>query len=317
MSKHTPFETAAALALTALLVTSMVSVVAVAPTAASGNTTALDDDTALTEESVIEEYEEEGVVTVSETVPDLSITVADSAGDVDVHGLRYTDYDTTYLRFEYDESIERTVRVYVPREYWHPHPSTLDAVDGDASAQLTPTEDGNYTAVEIHFDGETDAVFEVRQQASLVFSARDHGTEWLSNETGVDIPAVSGEQDQWEYLPAQALANESAVGIDTEGDDVRVQYDASNTSDPTDQRWRTIPPCSSSAGGDAPVCTFENDHEPDRINVLAQTNDPPDVRYHHDAGFFADLRSSGGELFGDIPGAVLDDARDFLDGVLS
>lgn len=305
-----------ALVLAALLAVSLVALAAPA-TASSGETVAIDDGHGLTSDTERETFAEDGVASTTETYPDVTLTVAESSEDVGLDGLRYTDFDTTYLRVEYDESIDRTLRFYVPDDYWHPHPDTLGSVTDDTTATLEPTSEGNYTAVEMHVDGETDAVFEVRKQASVVFNARDHGTDWLANETGVDIPRLDGSSDHWEYVPTEELTTDSpTVGIESPDGDVTLQYDAAGTADPADQAWRTLPECSSSAGGDAPVCWYD-DSDPDRVNVLAQTDSPPDIRYHHDAGFMADVRASTGELVSIVTQEIPDDIGDFIDGVLS
>lgn len=296
---------------------------AVGPAVADGDnytatTTTLDEDTALTENATIEQFESEGTAVASPTVPDMTITVAEDAEDVGLTTVRHTSFDTTYLRVEYDESLERTVRFYVPREYWHPHPDRLEAVDGAAEASMEPTEGTDYSAIQIHFEEETDATFAIKKQASFVFNARDYGSEWLEEEAGIEVPTPGSEQEQWEYVPTSELtADDPTFGIDTEGDELTLQYDDSGTADPTDKQWRTVPSCSSSGGSDAPVCKFEQADNPNHIYVLAQTQDPPDIRFKHDAGFWADARSSFGELFGDIPRDLLSDVRGLFDGLFS
>ncbi|EMA45235.1 hypothetical protein C446_02477 [Halobiforma nitratireducens JCM 10879] len=281
---------------------------------AADDTVAIDDDHGLTSESAIDEFNETGVAETTETYPDVTMTVAEDSESVGLEGIQYTDFDSVFLQVDYDESIDRTLRVYIPEAYWHPHPDELEAVDADVTASLEPTGDG-YTAVTMHVEDETTATFEVKKQASLVFNARETTTSWLENETGMDLPRLDGSSDQWEYVPTAELTdNDSTVGIDTEGEDVTLQYDAANTADPNEQAWRTLPACTSSAGDSAPVCHFDRADDPDHVYILAQTDDPPDVRYHYDAGFTADIRSSVGEL-GDIVDAVLEDARSFIDGV--
>lgn len=306
-------------ALVAVLALSLpTSVGAVTVSANTTDTVALDEDTALTANSTIESYQSEGVATASPPYPNMTITVADSATDVGVDGLRYTDFDTIYLRVDYDESIERTIRFYVPREYWHPHPDTLEAIDGDATAKIEPTEGSNYTAVEMHVTGETDAVFEIKKQASVVFSVREYSSEWLEKELGVDMPQTNGAQEQWEYAPTAELTGDNPTfGINTEGEDVTLQYDAANTADPTAKEWRTVPECSDSSAEETPVCTFTKQDKPDHVYVLSQTDEPPDVRFKYGGGSIADIRSSIGELFSDIPSELWSDANGILDRVLN
>ncbi|PCR88693.1 hypothetical protein [Natrinema ejinorense] len=311
-------DTRATLVFVAVLVCSLPAGVGFGAATTSGDTVTLDDDTALTANSTIENFETEGIATANPTYPNMTITVADSATDVGVDGLRYTDFDTTYLRVDYDESIERTIRFYVPKAYWHPHPDEPDAIDGETTATFEPTEGSNYTAVEMHLSGETDAVFEIKQQASVVFSVREYGSEWLEDEIGVDMPSTNGASEQWEYVPTAELTGDNPTfGIDTDGEDVTLQYDAAKTADPASKEWRTVPECADSSGADAPVCTFTKDNSTETVHILAQTDDPPDVRFKYGSGWLANIRSSIGELLNDIPRDLVRDARDIVDGVFN
>lgn len=280
----------------------------------AADTTTLDDDTALTHESQIEQFKDEGVATADVTVPHMTITVATESEDVGLDGIRYTDFDTTYLRIEYRESIPRTVRIYVPDDYWYPHPDEIDSESSDSTAAMEPTSSGDYSAVTVHFEGETDAVFGIRKQASMVFSARNQSTRFISNETGIDLPQVDGRQDQWEYVPTSDL-NESTFAIDSEGGDLAVQYDRANTTDPSEQRWRTVPDCSTTMGSRAPVCEYEDRSTPDAANILIRDDNPPDIRYNRDTGVLTDVRAAVGELT-DVPRDVYRDAKELVTGVL-
>ncbi len=224
-----------------------------------------------------------------------------------LRGLRL-DYDKRYLRVQYNETIDRTVRFYIPSEYWFPITSEIDAVDADVTAQMEPTADGRYTAVTLTLAEPTDLVFEVPKQASFVFWGRSKTRDVVNNTTGYQPPKL-GEDSEWQYVPEGQLANESTYPVDTAEDgDVTLQYD----TDPTagTESWRMVPECS---GNDVPVCHYEKAGVDGKVFVLSKTADPPQVRFKQGTDYSATAESSGRELW-DIPSQVMDDINALLNG---
>ncbi|SDJ33166.1 hypothetical protein SAMN05216226_102164 [Halovenus aranensis] len=298
----------------ALTVVSSVAVLAVA----GSSVVTLDDDTGLSDQSTIEQFDEEGLVQVNHVSPKMTFTVAEQSSDVGVDGIQYTDFDTIYLKLSHEESIERTVRIHIPEGYWHPHPDEIDAIDSDLTMSMEPTGDGA-SAVEVHFEGRESGVFQIKKQASLVFHAREYTQSWLSNQTGIDLPSLAPESDGWEYVPMTELSREEPTfGIRPDGDSLTLQYDAANSSDPNGKEWRPLPSCDSLTGGDAPVCSFEQEADSETVvYVMTQVENPPDVRFKAEGGFLAQLRASLDEAIFDIPKEAVESARDWVDDLLS
>jgi len=283
----------------------VVSVVAV-PVAAD-EMTAIDANHGLTDRERIDAYASEGVASTSLTTPEMRLTVAESHDDVGLRGFRL-DYDKRYLRVQYNETISRTLRFYIPSEYWFPITSEMEAVNGDATATMEPVEDGRFTAVTVTVSEPSDLVFEVPKQASWVFWGRSKGRAVVNNTTGYQPPRL-GDDREWQYVPHGQLENESTYPVETAEDgDVTVQYD----TDPSTgvEEWRMVPECS---GNDVPVCHYEKAGVDDRVFILSKTADPPQVRFKKGTDVSATAESSARELW-DIPSQVMDDISALLNG---
>jgi len=290
-----------------LLLAMVLLLSAIAVPAAADGMVAIDADHGLTDRETIEQYETDGVASTTITAPAMRITLAKNHNDVGLKGFRF-DYDKRYLRVQYNESIARTVRFYVPSEYWYPITSEIEATNGDVTATMEPTDDGRYTAVTLTLAEPADLVFEVPKQASFVFWGRSKTREVVNNTTGYQPPKL-GEDSEWQYVPEGQLANESTYPVDTAEDgDVTLQYD----TDPTagTESWRMVPECS---GNDVPVCHYEKAGVDGRVFVLSKTADPPQVRFKQGTDYSATAESSGRELW-DIPSQVMDDINALLNG---
>lgn len=274
------------------------------PALAGGSLTTVDDDHALADRETIDEYDETGVARASIDSPNMNLTVADSSDDVDVEGYRF-DMTTTYLEIEYDETISREIRVFIPSEYWHPLSQEIDSDDHDSetTAEFRPTDDGRYTAVTVDFDDRETAVFEIPVQAEFVFWSRDQSRDLINDTVGVEPPrlATGGE---WEYLSPSELQSNETIPIKADGG-VEIQQDEL-TDDPNDDNWIGVPRCSRSTGG---VCTYTVDGDQNTVYLLTQTNDPPEVRYKAgtDPGeslgsMLRDLRSIPDRIWDDVSG---------------
>jgi len=283
----------------------VLSVVAV-PAAADGMA-AIDEDHGLTDRERIEQFQSEGVASTTLTSPQMRITVSERHDDVGLRGFRL-DYDKRYLRVQYNETVDRTIRFYIPSEYWYPITDEIDAVDADVTAQMEPTADGRYTAVTMTLEDPVDLVFEIPKQASFVFWGRSKSREVVNNTTGYQPPRI-GDDREWKYIPEGELENESTYPVETAKDgDVTLQYD----TDPTAgvESWRTVPECS---GNDVPVCYYEKAGVDGQVFVLSKTADPPQVRFKQGTDVSATAESSARELW-DIPSQVMEDISTLLNG---
>lgn len=300
-----------ALALVALLTLSlpaMVGLGAASSTNTSSNSslTTIDDDHPVATEDGVDEFQADGFTSGHTGDIDLEITVAESSADVGVDSMFETDFNGVFLRTEYNETIDRSVRFYVPKEMWHPHRMEgEDAITGDAEADFDIADDGNYTAVTVHFDGETDSVFRISKEAATIFELRSQSTSFVENVTGYEMPTVIGSTD-WQYPDDTFDGNNSTAAFEHSGE-LTVEYDSDDT--PGRERWVNVPSCDSSAGSDAAVCSFERDGVENTTYVTARTADAPDIRYTDDRSWLDGVRST---VYNDLR-AAYDDFRGTLE----
>lgn len=303
----------AAYAVAALLI---VSCVAGAGVAAAGDAALLDldENTPLTDKATWSEYEQAGVATADVAAPDLEITVAKEHEDVDVDGF-HNDYSNEWVRVEYKEEIERTIRFYVPSNYWKPYyDESVDAVTGDqVTAKFVPVEGGRYTAVSITFDGPTTAVFPASQAQGVTWSFWSREDAKLENATGVSTGI--GGTDQWNYAQATDWSNGTYVVENvSDPDRVMIQYDAGVGS--SESVWLRVPNGESSR---TPVYYFvrssasaSSDAGGERatIVVVSKQEDPPAIRLKKNAS----TRDGLGSILNDWS-RIPDRFRKFVDDV--
>lgn len=282
----------------ALAVVMVLSAVGALPSSASADPVEIDDDHHLATENGIAEWKSNGSATARNVGGfGLSITIAEDHDDVGLSGA-HTDFDHTWLRIKYSETIERTIRVYIPDDYWHPYPKDgLESESGQVELSMRPIENVSMSAVTVHLSGPTDAVWGIQRAASTVYSARDRGKSFVENVTGFDLPTLS-TSTQWEYIGSEDFGqNRSTVAIDTNGSDTMIQF---NKGSERDQHWVPVPKCSKTSASEAPVCRFSKAGDDRRVYILSRvvtnSTDTPTVRYASDTGPLAGVRSAINDL---------------------
>jgi hypothetical protein len=281
-----------------------------APTAAVADDeiTDLDADTGLTTEAAWNQYQSDGVTNVDVAAPDMTLSFSKTDDGVDLDGWN-NDYTNDYLRVQYHEEIDRTVRFYVPSNYFAPYyDKKVVSEDGNAVAKFVPVDDGRYTAVSITFDGPTDAVFAVDQAKGKTWSFWSTQDDRLENATGVSSGIDGG--DQWNYVEDSEWTQEGTVPITnvSNPDELRVQYDAGNGEKSV---WLTAP---ESSDDPAPIHYTLREPANESANVtlviVSDVDDPPAVRVKRDAtksdDVFAILNDWGqiGERFDDLVDSI-------------
>lgn len=292
----------------ALLLVSCASVAGVA--VATEPITDLDENTALTDRSTWETYQSDGVTSVSVGAPDLDITIADEHDDAGVKGWR-VDTSRSWLRVEYNEEIERTIRFYVPSNYWGPYyDEAVESEQGDdATAKLVPVDGGRYQAVTITFTGPTTAVYPVSNAKGKTWAFWSKQDGRLSNKTGVST-GIAGT-DQWNYAGSSDWSNGTiVVGDVAEPDRFVVEYNA-DVSDQGDPVWLRTP--EGETRGD-PVYHFvrepANESENATVVVVSKADDPPSVRIKRQTT----ARDGVGAVWRDW-GNMMDRARETFGGL--
>lgn len=294
--------TYATVALIALLVLSLPASIGAAATTTTqdGHVTTIDTDHPAATDQAIAEFQDEGVTGGEVGTLALNLTVAEHAEDVGVDSALETDFNAVYLRADYDETIDRSVRVYIPKEMWYPHRMEGESpIQGGTEADFDVAQDGEYTAVTFHFEGEDDAVYRISKEAATIFEMRAKSSSVVENVTGFKPPKVIGSTD-WQYPDDAFATNESTVAFEHD-ESLVVEYDSDET--PGRERWVNVPGCDSTAGSDAPVCKFQRDGVENTTYVTARTGDPPAIRYTDKRSMLDSFRST---VINDLEAAVED-----------
>lgn len=300
-----------AVVLAALLIGSCVGFAATSAIATSSTTlptlTDLDENTPLTERSSWESFKSDGRVTVNVTAPDLTLTVAKEQEDVDLRGF-HNDYSNEYLRIQYDEDLSRTIRFYVPSNYFGPYfDERVESVGGDAAAiKLVPVLDGKYTAVTIELTGKTDAVFKISQTKGKTWSFWSQQDDKIENVTGVSS-GISGTE-QWNYAKSEEWSDDGTLTIGNVSNPkkVLIQYNAGQGEEAV---WLKV---TSKQDRDGPYY-FVRESSSDgnaTIVVVSESSTPPAVRVQR----HATARAGIGSILSDW-GRTLDRASSFFDGL--
>ncbi|QZP37076.1 hypothetical protein [Halobaculum magnesiiphilum] len=289
----------ARIGLALVLVVAMLTPAAVATAAAQSSVYEADTDHALTSSAAKDRYDAEGQVTGDVYGLNMTLTVADDAGDVGLSDLATRSTGRVFLRVDYNEEISRTVRFYLPAAYVSPQlKEDLESIDGVATADLVPTDERDYTSVTISFDGETSAVFAISVSRGAIADGKSGISDIVGNTTGIDLPSFSTAGAEWHYYSSDELDDNETDYIHTENA-TTIQYNAAVGGE--DAEWVPVAACD---GDDAPVCTYSKADHPNRTYLLATGSEPPEVRYR-------DGRSVTGGL-----GAAVNDAMRGVDSII-
>lgn len=279
-----------------------------APIAGATGVYPVDKQHPLTGQQAIKEFQATGATSANLTVLDLGLTIAEDHEQARMDGW-YSDSGKVWFCMDYRESIDRTIRVYIPDAYFTPRPGKLQSVTSNHTATLATRDGEAYTAVTVSFDGANRACFPISKAAGSYWSLKGGFNEWVNNTTGWSPPSFRDDAGQWRSLPETAFDNSTQFRIPTQGRAVSVQYDAAPGPETS---WLRVPECSNIA--EQPICRYtEQPNQTNRENstvVLMSTQDtPPPVRWKYgndtSAGIFAGLRDIGGALdnfFDDLGG---------------
>lgn len=285
----------------------VLALVTVAGVGMASDIYAIDDNHELDSDHQVEQFDDAGVATASVDAPDVDLTVAKQSDDVEHDAI--VDGTKTYLRVQYNEDVPRTVRVYVPRDYWTPYEDQrLDSADGSISAEMEPINSREHSAITMHFDGEADVVFEISNTQASLWSVRERGYETVNGTTGYQLPRLSGsENNPWTYVaPTEFAGDETYAVNDTSA---TIQYNAAE--DDSDSVWVPVAGCQGAT--DQPVCTLDRGDEV--IIVPDDGDDAPTVRYKSDASFTEDLAGGFREV-GEMFDGYIGELQDAIGGIL-
>ena len=286
------------LALIACLLT-----VAMGPAFASSSSpeyTQLDADHPLDTPEAISNYEETGSATAELSYPRMSMTVADNRKAVDLSNSFLPEFGATYFRIDYEEDKERVVRVYLPREYQRPYSGEVEAVVGDANAEVEPVRNRDYISVKVHLSGDQDEyVFKFSGLDGISEDVRAGWVDRLDPRAGDE--EVTPEAEEWQYVSSEDIGDSYAVEVsDVESKDYRVQYHS-------DGEWLTVPPSETS---DDPYYLHVRDGVDDKVFVIPTSEETPQLRYKTDKS----LTETAEDVSSGVKG-IIDSLREDLFGL--
>lgn len=289
--------------LAVLLATSLV-----APVAAASSMTTIDTDHDLTTDAAIQAYETDGVATTTIAAPEMRITVSKSADAVDLSGWTRADVLNSYLRIQYNESVNREIRFFVPNDYFRPRvKQDLEAEHEDVTVDLEPAADYAYTSVTIELSGPTDARFAIGKEAGMVFTGRETAKEQFENGTGYEVPSLRSPAADWQYVEESRLQDENTTYAIPTNDSVAIQYDTAATGE--EENWIPVPECDRKP--DAAVCQYTRDGVDDKVFIMTTEREPPAVRYKEGGDSISSIEGVINDLQ-QIPSRFMDDITGLL-----
>lgn len=296
----------------ALLVLTVAVGVAVWPAApaqgAAGETYHIDADHALDSADAKQAFEGSGVARANVSSPALSITVATEASACGVESSLFSDTRNDYLCLDYREDVSATIRLWIPKHYWHPYVrQTKQPLTDGPTATFGTADARNYTSVRVRFDGRSTAVYPIPRDVSVTYNLLARADARTQNWLGVELWSTG---TTWQYVNQSAFRDgESAtVSIKAAPSKTILQYDATPASDPT---WLTVP---SDRGDSAPVYRMQREGVDNTIYVVAETADPPTVRYRAQGGTLGQIDAALDEIMS-IPDKIDTAIDDLLSGI--
>lgn len=238
----------------------------------------------------VSEFNDRGQTQADISRLDMSVTIAEKKSDVGIEDkILPANQVNDYLRLEYNEEAERTIRILIPGDYWTPyHQEGVDSVTSDHEADYMPARGGEYTAVVITLDGPADVVLPVKWYDSMSYRAIERVDDRLNNSVGLTL---RDDGSQWEYVESDDLISGPGYEIGEDSDDLTVQYDA--TSDGPEETWVNAPQGESMNDN---IYYYTRDAENSTSYVVSETSDPPTVRYKHDSSFTDRLRGDFNDI---------------------
>lgn len=246
----------------------------------------------------ISAFDQDGHTSAETDRLDMTVTASTGKDEVGLEDqLMPTDTRNDFLRFDYREEAERTVRILLPKDYWTPYMrEDVQSLTSDHTAEFQPTRSGEYLAVTIQFDGPAEVVLPVQWDSELSYRVAERVDNRLNKSVGVSIRGDSGS---WTYVDSQNLTDGPGHPIEEAPGDVTVQYDT--TPNEPERTWINAPE------GE----TFSNEvyyydrGENGSAYIVSKTSDPPAVRYKTDSSAMDKIRGGVNDLM-EVPDRISD-----------
>lgn len=253
----------------------------------------------LTSSDAVSEFNDRGAVEIDTSRLDMTVTVAESKSDVGLEDqLTPTDVRNDFIRFEYREEADRTVRLLIPNEYWTPYlREEVDAINDEHVAEYRTARGGDYTAVVVRFDGPADVVFPVDSVASFSYAAVERVDDRLNNSLGFTL---RDDDANWEYVDTEELVDGPGYDVGESPGDITVQYDA--TPDSPEETWINAPEGETLSDD---IYYYERGSDNSSAYIVSKTDDPPAVRYNVDSSWMDRVRGDLNDLR-QVPDRIID-----------
>lgn len=222
----------------------------------------------------ISDFRSDGIATGDVDDLDASLTIAEKKRNVGRSDVVVPlDTTTDFLRVEYREDIDRTLRIWIPSEYMTPYVrESVDAVGSDHVATVEPAR-GDYLQVVVRVTEPGTVVIPLEKDKaasySILGSYRDRAE------------SVTGEETEWQYLDRDELADEHTTKIEVENTDtVLLQYDV--RPDDPQETWVNVP--EGKAARNDGVYYYTPESQNGTVYLVTQGETPPGVRLKQNAG---------------------------------
>ena len=251
-----------------------------AVTASASDYIPIDEDHGLNEEEAIEEYEETGSVERDLDRLDMTIGYYDDPCEAGVDQF-LCETNNEYLYVEYNEDIDREVRLLVKDEYiTERQKADVEGEESEVTADFYPSDKDGYTVVELQLEGETEDVIEINWAEGTLWDIRGGVADGVEDLTGFETPGNPlATGDDWSYVdPVEYEEGEqNVVHLDEINERSTVQYNEGDVDEEVaEDRWITVPDCDDPS--EQHVCTYTVDGE-DGVFVMSTMDDAPQVRF--------------------------------------
>lgn len=257
-------------------------------------------DHGLDERGAVEAFDRTGSATGEVDRYDVDLTIATDRESVGAGDAAVTNIRNRFLRIEYHESVEREVRILIPREYRTPYTGETQSLTSDHTIHLEPARSGEYLAVETVVDGESDIVVPLSVDHAISYSLLERMDQRVQTWAGF---SPLDRDDDWHYIDADAWENETLY-LNQSAEDVVVQFDA--TPARSDETWLNVPRGETVGSG-----VYILDVEGENTTIISKASEPPQIRYRSDSLIASQVRGWISEAQ-EIPGNVRDNLAEWL-----
>lgn len=288
---------------TTLLVAAVVLAAVAVGVVAADDVTDIGTDHDLASDDAMERWSDRGYAEGDVDRYQIELAVAESRADVGAEDAAVTNIRNQFLRIDYQEDYERTLRILIPRDVITPYKTTAGSLTSPHEATLSPARSGEYLEVVVEVDGESDIVLPLNRDHAISYSLIERTDKRIERLTGVS--PLDREHD-WEYVDGDEFTGETHR-INHSLDEMALQFDA--TPERTDETWVNVPV---GERGGAGVYVLDTDAKHDGNTTLVTTlQDPPEIRYRTESTLPAQVRGWVSEAR-TYPGDVMDRLEDIL-----